>query len=79
MKYMVTIDSFPRSIARDPFNNRILVGREDGIVSILDERAANFINYMTHSADYCEFLHVVENDLRYVVGSQFGFLIYKTV
>lgn len=28
MKYILTTDSFPRSIARDPFNNRILVGRE---------------------------------------------------
>lgn len=28
MKYIITTDSFPRSIVRDPFNNRLLVGRE---------------------------------------------------
>jgi hypothetical protein len=50
----------------------------DGAVSIIDERAANFTNYMTHLSDFAEHLIVVENDLRYIVGSQFGFLVYKT-
>ena len=33
---------------------------------------------MTHLSDFAEHLIVVENDLRYIVGSQFGFLVYKT-
>lgn len=78
MKYIITIDSFPKSIARDPFNNRVLVGREDGVVSVLDERAQSFSNYMSHQTDVCEYIQVVENDLRYIVGNQFGFLVYKT-
>jgi hypothetical protein len=51
----------------------------DGAVSIIDERASSFTNYMTHLSDFCDHLVVVENDLRYIVGSQFGFLVYKTL
>ena len=48
-------------------------------MTILDERAATFTSFTTHLCDYCEHIVVVENELRYIVGSQFGFLVYKTV
>lgn len=44
----------------------------------MEERGNTVANYMTHLSDYVEHVLVVENDLRYIVASSNGFLVYKT-
>ena len=49
----------------------------DGVISIVDERTLEKQNYTTHLAGQIYSIASTRDNLKYIVGGENGFLIYK--
>lgn len=77
MVKVISINSFPKNISNDMIENRILVSREDGYVTIIDEKSLHSEDFMTHVCGTIDTVCTVKTNHKYVVTWDKGLLVYR--
>lgn len=76
MVKVFSINGYPRNISIDNTGNRVLVSREDGYISIIDEKSLESEDYLTHVCGEVDSVCTVRSNHKYVVTWERGLLVY---